>query len=75
MKNYVLTVKYHPWLMSSIEDALLETDATVQSDLSSLARSARGPGGRPVSDDEVMMALNPFIIQYSEIQLKAKGKD
>lgn len=57
MKTYVLTVKSHPWLMSSIEDALLETDATVQFDPSILARRARGPGGRPVSDDEVLVAL------------------
>jgi len=58
MKAYVLTVKSHPWLMSSIEDALLEADATLESDPSSLARRARGPGGRPVSDDEVLVAFN-----------------
>jgi len=58
MKTYVLTVKSHPWLMSSIENALLEADATVQSDPAILARRARGPGGRPVSDDEVLVALN-----------------
>jgi hypothetical protein len=58
MKTYVLTVKSHPWLMSSIEDALLEADATVESDPASLARRAPGPGRRPVSDDEVLVALN-----------------
>lgn len=57
MKTYVLTVKSHPWLMSSIEGALLQADSTLESDLSSLARRARGPGGRPLSNDEVLVAF------------------
>jgi hypothetical protein len=56
MKVYVVTVKSHPWLLPPVEEALRNVDAA--GDVSGLARSIRVPGGRPISDDEALIAFN-----------------
>src|SRR6266545_8364208 len=58
MKVYVVTVKSHPWLLPPVEDMLRNSDARAVHDVSKLARNIRAPGGRPVSDDEALVALN-----------------
>jgi phosphatidylserine/phosphatidylglycerophosphate/cardiolipin synthase-like enzyme len=58
MKVYVLTAKSHPWLLPPVEDALKNLDANAVNDVSKVARSIRVPGGRPISDDEALVAFN-----------------
>jgi PLD-like domain len=58
MKVYVVTVKSHPWLLPPVEEALRNSDADVVGDVSKLTRNIRAPGGRPISDDEVLVAFN-----------------
>lgn len=57
MKNYVVTVNSHPWLLPPVEEALRNPDAGA-GDVSKLARNIRAPGGRPISDDEALVAFN-----------------
>jgi phosphatidylserine/phosphatidylglycerophosphate/cardiolipin synthase-like enzyme len=58
MKVYVVTVKSHPWLLPPVEEALRNSDEGVAGDVSKLARNTRAPGGRPISDDEALVAFN-----------------
>lgn len=58
MKAYVRTAKSHPWLLPPIEDALKNADLNTINDVAKLARGVRAPGGRPISDDEVFLALS-----------------
>src|SRR5467141_4138019 len=58
MKVYVVTVKSHPWLLPSVEEELRNSDAGAAGDVSKLARNIRAPGGRPISDDEALVAFN-----------------
>jgi PLD-like domain len=58
MKGYVLTAKAHPWLLSSFEESLRHVGDGTVSDASKLSRGLRGPVGRPISKDEVLVALN-----------------
>jgi len=58
MKVYVVTVKSHPWLLPPVEDALRNSDAGAAGDVSKLARNIRTTGGRPISDDEALVAFN-----------------
>ena len=58
MKVYVLTAKSHPWLLPPVEQALKNADMSTAKDVSKLARSIRVPGGRPISDDEALVAFN-----------------
>jgi PLD-like domain len=58
MKVYVFTTKSHPWLLPPVEKALANADANTANDVSRLARSIRAPGGRPISDDESLIAFN-----------------
>jgi phosphatidylserine/phosphatidylglycerophosphate/cardiolipin synthase-like enzyme len=58
MKIYVLTVRRHPWLLPLVETTIRGlNDAPVQG-FSRLLRGLRTPAGRPVSDDETLLALN-----------------
>ncbi len=58
MKVYVVTVKSHPWLLPPVEEALRNADVGAAGDVSKLARNIRAPGGRPISDDEALVAFN-----------------
>ena len=58
MKVYVATVKSHPWLLSTIEEALSNSDVRAAGDVSRLARNIRAPGGRPITDEEALVAFN-----------------
>jgi hypothetical protein len=58
MKNYVVTVNSHPWLLPPVEEALRDPDAGAARDVSKLTRNIRAPGGRPISDDEALVAFN-----------------
>jgi hypothetical protein len=58
MKVYVVTVKSHPWLLPPVEEALRKSEIGAVGDVSKLARNIRAPGGRPISDDEALVAFN-----------------
>ena len=58
MKVYVLTVKSHPWLLPPVEEVIRNSDVGPEGDVSKLARNIRAPGGRPISDDEALVAFN-----------------
>jgi hypothetical protein len=58
MKVYVVTVKSHPWLLPTVEEALRSSDVDAVGDVSKSARNIRAPGGRPISDDEALVAFN-----------------
>jgi phosphatidylserine/phosphatidylglycerophosphate/cardiolipin synthase-like enzyme len=58
MKVYVVTLKSHPWLLAPVEEALRNSDSGVVGDVSKLTRNIRAPGGRPISDDEALIAFN-----------------
>jgi len=57
MKLYVLTVKSHPWLLPPVEDVFRNVDGDTTNDVSKLARGIRARDGRPLSDNEVLVAL------------------
>jgi len=58
MRNYVLAAKSHPWLLPPFEESLRQVGDGTVSDVSRLSRGVRGPVGRPISKDEVLVALN-----------------
>jgi PLD-like domain len=58
MKVYVVTVESYPWLLPPVERALRNSEVGAKADVSKLARSIRAPGGRPLSDDEALIAFN-----------------
>jgi len=58
MKLYVLTAKSHPWLLPPVEDVLKDAETSCVNDVARLTRGIRAPGGRPISDDEALVALN-----------------
>jgi hypothetical protein len=58
MKVYVVTVKSYPWLLPPVEEVLRNSDASAARDVSKLARNIHAPGGRPISDDEALVAFN-----------------
>ena len=58
MKAYVFTIKSHAWLLPPVEEALRSADVGAARDVSKLARNIRAPGGRPISDDEALVAFN-----------------
>jgi PLD-like domain len=58
MKVYVTIVNSHPWLLPPIEEALSNWDLAAAGDVSKIVRNIRAPGGRPISDDEALIALN-----------------
>lgn len=58
MKVYVLALKTYQWLLPAVE-SFLENQADGDTRESSrLARAVRTPSGRPVSNDEALVALN-----------------
>jgi hypothetical protein len=58
MKVYVLAIKTYPWLLPVVEESLQSFSDGVVKDASKLARGLHTPTGRPVSDDEALVALN-----------------
>ena len=58
MKAYVRAVKSHPWLLPPVENALKNLGVDGGNDVSKLARTIRAPDGRPISDDEMLVAFN-----------------
>jgi hypothetical protein len=58
MKGYVLAAKAHPWLLPPFEESLRHVGDGTVNDVSKLSRGLRGPLGRPISRDEVLVALN-----------------
>jgi phosphatidylserine/phosphatidylglycerophosphate/cardiolipin synthase-like enzyme len=58
MKTYIRTMKLHPWLLPAVEDALASSSPCGVEDISKLVKSVRGNGGRPLTDGDVIMALN-----------------
>jgi phosphatidylserine/phosphatidylglycerophosphate/cardiolipin synthase-like enzyme len=58
MKEYVLTAQKYPWLLRPVEDALRgHADGIVESS-SRLMRELRLPNGRPLSPDQILIAIN-----------------
>jgi phosphatidylserine/phosphatidylglycerophosphate/cardiolipin synthase-like enzyme len=58
MKEYVLTAQKYPWLLGPVEDALRgHADGTLESS-SRLMRELRLPSGRPLSPDQILIAMN-----------------
>ena len=58
MKKYVLTVRRYPWMLPLVEATIRGLTQEPVQGLSRLLRGLRTPGGRPVSDDEALLALN-----------------
>src|SRR5262245_16385521 len=58
MNLYILTCKSHHWLLPAVEAALKGADLSAGNDVSRLLRGIRGPGGRPISEDEAIVAFN-----------------
>lgn len=58
MRTYVLTARSHPWLLQPVEEALKNAEIHVAGDLSRVMRDIRIPGGRPISDEEALVAFN-----------------
>jgi hypothetical protein len=58
MKSYVLAVKTYSWLLPVVEESLIHLDDGAVREASRLARDLRTPNGRPVSDEEALVALN-----------------
>lgn len=58
MKPYVLTLKSHPWLLPAVEEALRALPAASGDDISKLTKTFRGRSGRPLTDGDVIIALN-----------------
>lgn len=58
MNLYVLTCKSHNWLLPAVEEVLKGADLSLGNDVSRLLRGIRGPGGRPISEDEAIVAFN-----------------
>jgi PLD-like domain len=58
MRGYVLAAKAHPWLLRPFEESLRHIGDGTVNDVSKLSRGLRGPIGRPISRDEVLVALN-----------------
>lgn len=58
MKAYVRTAKSHPWRLPPVENALKNLGLDGGSDVSKLDRTIRAPDGRPISDDEMLVAFN-----------------
>jgi hypothetical protein len=58
MKVYVVTANSYPWLLAPVEEALRNSDVGAAGDVSKLSRYIHAPGGRPISDDEVLVAFN-----------------
>lgn len=58
MRVYVLTAESHAWLLPPVEEALDNVDTNAGNDLSKLARSIRTGDGRPISDEEILVAFN-----------------
>jgi phosphatidylserine/phosphatidylglycerophosphate/cardiolipin synthase-like enzyme len=58
MKGYVLTARKYPWLLRPVEDALRgHAHGTLESP-SRLMRELRLPNGRPLSPDQILIAMN-----------------
>lgn len=58
MNLYILTCKSHHWLLPAVEGVLKGADLSAGNDVSRLLRGIRGPGGRPISEDEAIVAFN-----------------
>ncbi|MFN7998444.1 MAG: phospholipase D-like domain-containing protein [Bryobacteraceae bacterium] len=58
MNAYVLALRAHPWLLPVVEASLEGLDDGTVREASRFARNLRCPTGRPVSDDEALIALN-----------------
>jgi hypothetical protein len=58
MKAYIRTMKLHPWLLPAVEDALGSSSTSGAEDISKVVKSVKGDGGRPLTDGEVLIALN-----------------
>jgi hypothetical protein len=58
MKAYVLTLKSHPWLLPAVEDALRSLSVDDFEDVSKIVATFRASNGRPISDGDVLVALN-----------------
>lgn len=58
MKEYVLTAQRYPWLLTPVENALRgRAHGTLESS-SRLMRELRLPNGRPLSTDQILIAMN-----------------
>jgi hypothetical protein len=58
MKSYILAVRNYPWLLPSIEESLRAINDGEVKEVSKLAKSLRMASGRPVSEDEALVALS-----------------
>ncbi len=58
MKTYVLTARRYPWLLPLVEASIRGLTQEPVRGFSRLLRGLRTLGGRPVSDDEALLALN-----------------
>jgi len=58
MSTYVLTVKARPWLLTAVEEALSGLPPSANNDLSKSIRNLRAQNGRPITDDELLLAYS-----------------
>lgn len=58
MRTYILTLKARPWLLPTVEEALGSLPPSASKDLSKSVRNLRAQNGRPISDDELLIAFN-----------------
>ncbi len=58
MRSYILALKAHPWLLPAVEEALSSLPSIAGADVSHSLRKLRAQNGRPISDDELLIALN-----------------
>jgi len=58
MRAYVLTVKARPWLLPAVEEALNSLPSAAGNDLSKSFKNLRAQNGRPISDDELLIAFS-----------------
>lgn len=62
MKVYVLALKTYPWLLPAVERSLENLADGDTREPSRLARAVRTPSGRPVSNEEALVALNALCV-------------
>lgn len=58
MKTYILALKARPWLLPTVEDALSSLSLSQGEDVSKSLKKLHAQSGRPISDDELLIAFN-----------------
>lgn len=58
MKEYVLTIQKYPWLLKPVEEVLCDHAHGTLESPTRLMRELRLPNGRPLSPDQILIAMN-----------------